>query len=198
MNIFLFLFFTNNYILYFSCRWAENTSIFDECGDVCGVIPGSILDAENCTLIFNSTGKIVGDFYAVALMVGDYYNESSDTSFSNISVQFLIEIIDTPTCSSKPIISSNISKNTIVTVGNTFQFTVIIQSDCPGTSIIDYFRTPPLNMYKSNITFDPTNNASLVTETWIPTNDQTGSQVYCAMATDRYSTYSIIEILFLI
>jgi len=125
-------------------------------------------------------------------MIGDYYNESSVTPFSNVSAQFLIQIIATPTCLSKPIISSNVSTNTIVTVENSFQFTVTIQSDCPGTSIIDFFRTPPVNMYKSNITFDAINNVSIVTETWIPTSDQIGSQVYCAVATDRYSTYLII------
>jgi hypothetical protein len=125
-------------------------------------------------------------------MVEDYYNESSDTPLSNVSVQFLIQIIPTPTCLSKPIISSSISTNTTVTVGTTVHFEVTIESNCPGTSIIDYFRTPPLYMYKSNITFDETNNVSIVYETWTPTSDQIGSQAYCALATDRYSMYLII------
>ena len=120
-------------------------------------------------------------------MVEDFYNESSNTSFSSVSIQFLIEIINTPTCLSKPIISSNLSANTIVQVGISFNFTCNNSIKCPGTTIIDFFRTPPLHMYKSNITFDAVNNISIVTETWTPTNDQIGSQVYCAIATDRYS-----------
>jgi hypothetical protein len=125
-------------------------------------------------------------------MVGDFANESSDTPFSNVSAQFLIEIINTPSCLSKPVISSSVSTDTIVTVGTSFQFTVNIKSECPGVTIIDFFRTPPLNMYKSNITFNGTSNTSIVTETWTPTDDQIGSQDYCAMATDRYFTYFII------
>lgn len=176
----------------FSCRWAQNTSTFDECGDICGEVPGIILDTENCTLVVNTTGKQVGDVYAVALMVEDFYNYSSNTALSSIPVQFLIEIIATPTCFSKPIISSNLSTDTILTVGQLFTFTVTIDINCTGTTIVDYFRNPPLNMQKSNITFDATNNLYLVTETWTPTSDQTGSQSYCAVATDRYSTYLFI------
>lgn len=187
-----FLFFFENHIFHFSCRWAQNTSTFDECGDVCGEIPGAILDTENCTLTLNTTGKQVGDVYAVALMVEDFYNQSNNTALSSIPVQFLIQIIATPTCFSKPIISSNLSTNTILTVGQLFIFTVTIETDCSGTTIIDYFRTPPLTMQKSNITFNGTNDFYLVTETWTPTSDQVGSQPYCAMATNRYSTYLFI------
>jgi hypothetical protein len=125
-------------------------------------------------------------------MAEDFYNESSNTSLSSIAIQFLIQIIATPTCLLKPTISSNLSTDTIVTAGILFEFTVTIHSNCPGTTIIDYFRTPPLNMYKSNITFDAVNNASIVNETWTPSADQVGSQSYCAMATDRYFTYLII------
>jgi hypothetical protein len=125
-------------------------------------------------------------------MAEDYYNESSITPLSNVSIQFLIEIIPKPTCLLKPIINSTISTNTIVTVGTIFQFQVTIKSLCPGTSIIDYFRTPPLNMYKSNITFNGINNVSVVVETWTPTIDQIGSQSYCGLATDRYSIDLII------
>jgi hypothetical protein len=118
-------------------------------------------------------------------MVEDFYNTSSNTSLSSVTIQFLIEIIDPSTCSSKPIISSNLSANTNIEVGNLFNFTLTIEPGCSGVTIVDYFRMPPLNMYKSNITVDAATKKSLVTETWIPTVDQIGSQVYCAMATDR-------------
>ena len=121
-------------------------------------------------------------------MVEDFYNQSSNTPFSNVSAQFLIQIVNTPSCLSKPIINSNLSENTILQVGIPFQFTLTIQSTCPAVSIVDFYRIPPLYMQKSNITFDVTNNISTVTETWTPTADQIGSQSYYAMATDRYST----------
>jgi hypothetical protein len=77
---------------YFSCRWAKTTSKLDECLDICGIIPGGTLNSDNCTLIFNSTGKTVGDYYAVALMVEDFLNASINTSLSSVPIQFLIEI----------------------------------------------------------------------------------------------------------
>lgn len=182
----------NEYILYLSCRWAQNTSALDECGDICGKLPGSTFDNETCTLVFNTTGKQAGDLYPVAFMVEDYYNESSDTSFSSVSVQFLIQIIPAVTCYSKPTISSNISANTIVAVGSSIQFTLTMQTNCSGTSIVDLFRASPLNMYKSNLTQVGLSNVWTVTERWTPTSEQTGSQTYCAMATNRYTMQFII------
>ncbi len=122
-------------------------------------------------------------------MVEDFDNYSNITALSSVAIQFLIQIIATPACFSKPIISSNLSTDTILTVGQLFTFTVTIEIGCSGTTIVDYFRTPPLNMQKSDITFDAKNYLYLVTETWTPTSDQVGSQTYCAMATDRYSPY---------
>ncbi|CAF3561829.1 unnamed protein product [Adineta steineri] len=180
------------------CRWAMNVSLFDECGDICGEVPGSTLIAENCTLIFNSTGKQAGDFYAVALMVEDFNNETNGTALSSVPIQFLIQIIALPTCYSKPIITSNASTNTIIPVGISYVFTLTIRSDCPDVTIIDYFRAPPLNMHKSNITFNGINNVSSVTETWTPSSDQIGSQTYCSIATDSVSIQSDIYCLTLI
>ncbi|CAF1329040.1 unnamed protein product [Adineta steineri] len=180
------------------CRWAMNVSLFDECGDICGEVPGSTLIAENCTLIFNSTGKQAGDFYAVALMVEDFDNETNGTALSSVPIQFLIQIIALPTCYSKPIITSNASTNTIIPVGVSYTFTLTIKSGCPDVSIVDYFRAPPLNMRKSNITFNGINNVSSVTETWTPSSDQIGSQTYCSIATDSVSIQSDIYCLTLI
>jgi hypothetical protein len=127
-------------------------------------------------------------------MVEDFYNDTNDTALSSVGVQFIIQIIDSTACFSKPQISSNVSSNSTVTVGQTYQFIVIVNSDCPGVSIVEFFRTPPVNMYKSNITSDIANNRSTITETWTPTIDQSGSQVYCTRATDRYALYLFIKL----
>ena len=159
----------------------------DECGDICGIVPGSILDTENCTLTFNSTGRVVGDFYAIALMVEDFYTELTSTPFSSVPIQFLIEIVAPPVCPLKPIITSNLSPCTPIQVGVLFSFKLTITQGCSGTKINDFFRMPPLNMYKGTITQIGWSNVWTVTETWIPTVDQLGSQVYCAIATDRFN-----------
>ncbi|CAF0777405.1 unnamed protein product [Didymodactylos carnosus] len=70
---------------YLRCRWAKK-SPKDECGDVCHMVSGGTLDRDNCILSFNSIGKTVGQNYAVALMVEDYWNETTDVSFSSASI----------------------------------------------------------------------------------------------------------------
>ncbi|UJR29322.1 hypothetical protein I4U23_010534 [Adineta vaga] len=168
------------------CRWASNISIFDECGDICGIVPGSTLYEENCTLVFDSTGKQPGDYYAVALMVEDFYNDTNSTALSSVSIQFLIRIVAGPSCYFKPIITLNSSINSTLKVGTNYSLVFTISTNCSGVSIVDYFRSPLLNMRKSNLTFDAINNLWIITETWMPNAEQVGSQIYCAVATDRY------------
>ncbi|CAF1015239.1 unnamed protein product [Adineta ricciae] len=172
------------------CRWASNDSIFDECGDICGEIPGSILYEENCTLVFDSTGKSSGDYYAIALMVEDFYNDSNSTALSSISIQFLIHIINESSCDFKPIIALNSSINSTLEVGTNYSFTFTISTNCSNVSIVDYFRSPLLNVIKSNLTFDSIDDVWTITEIWMPTVEQIGLQIYCAVAIDSVSIQS--------
>ncbi|CAF3785454.1 unnamed protein product [Rotaria sp. Silwood1] len=175
---------------YTSCRWAQKTTTFDECGDVCQTAPGSILYDEDCVVTFNSTGKSVGEYYAITLMVEDFYDQSTYTPFSSVPIQFLIHIVNTSTCSLKPTINSTLSGCTAVEVGQTFNFTLTIIQGCTGTTILDFFRTPPLYMIKSSVVQVGTTNTWEVTETWTPVTLQIGSQVYCAVATDSLDIQS--------
>ncbi|CAF1125751.1 unnamed protein product [Rotaria sp. Silwood1] len=172
------------------CRWAQNTTSLDECGDVCGIAPGSTLNSNDCTLLFDSTGTIVGQYYPITLMVEDFYTASSYSPFSSIPLQFLIKIVSTSNCFIKPTLSSNLSNCTAISVGVQFNFTLTIQQGCSNTTIVDIFRTPPVYMYKSDLTQIGSTNIWIATESWIPTVDQIGSQVYCAMATDSNSLQS--------
>ncbi|CAF2840099.1 unnamed protein product [Rotaria sp. Silwood2] len=169
---------------YTSCRWAQKTAGFDECGDVCQTAPGSVLDGDNCMLTFNSTGKSAGQYYAVTLMVEDFYDQSTYTPFSSVPIQFLIHIVNASVCPLKPTISSTLSACTAIQVGDTFSFTLTVVQGCSGTTLQDFFTMPPLNMIKGSIVQVGTTNTWTITETWTPTALQVGSQVYCAMATD--------------
>jgi hypothetical protein len=135
--------------------------------------------------MFNSTGKNIGDVFAAALMVEDFYSESTNVPFNSVPVQFLIEVVGTPLCPLKPTISSNMSECTAIQVGVEFNFTLIIEQGCPNTTIDDVFTMPPLYMYKGDLT-QVSSNVWTITETWIPDILQLGSQVYCAVVTDRY------------
>jgi hypothetical protein len=146
--------------------------------------PGSTLE-NNCTVIFNSIGKNVGDYYAIAVMVEDFYNDTTTTPLSSVPIQFLVLIVNTIVCSSKPTISSTLPKCSSIQVGVEFNFTLTITQGCPGTTVDDVFTMPPLYMYKGSLTQVGTSNVWTITESWIPDALQLGSQVYCALATDR-------------
>lgn len=106
---------------------------------------------------------------------------------SSVPIQFLITIVSTPVCPKKPVIESTLSECTVIEVGVSFTITLEIKQGCPGTVIVDYFRSPPNNMFKSGLTQIGSSNIWTITEMWIPTSDQIGSQVYCALATDKYT-----------
>ena len=176
-----------SYFSRFRCRWATNTSSLDECGEVCGPVPRSTLTNNPCTLTFNSSKKDVGNFYAVALTVEDFLNESSTTALSSVPVQFLVEIVDEPNCLSSTSIGSDAPELFRIPVGSLFQLTLFLDTQCPGVTISDVFRMSPLNMYKSDVIQNSTTNTTTMVESWIPTIDQIGFHMYCAVVVDRYS-----------
>lgn len=153
---------------------------------MCQTTPGATLNTDDCSITFNSTDTTIGDYYAVTLMVEDFSNANSTTSFSSVPVQFLIYIVGTTACAVKPIINSSLSQCSIVQVGVQFNFTLIIRQGCSSTTVKDVLTMPPLYMYKGPIIAESTNTSWTVSETWIPTSLQLGSQVFCAIATDRY------------
>jgi hypothetical protein len=136
-------------------------------------------------LTFNSRDKTVGDYYAVALMVEDFSNISINTSLSSVPIQFLIEIGNESSCLSKPTISSNVPTCTAIQVEDQFNFTLTITQGCQNTTIDDLFTMSPLNMDRDNLTQIETNNTWNIRQTWIPSVEQLGPQVYCAVAIDR-------------
>ncbi|CAF1402365.1 unnamed protein product [Adineta ricciae] len=172
---------------YLKCRWGKNTSTINECGSICDSLPGGTIDTNNCILTFNSTGKVIGTYYAAAMMVEDFSDSSSTTPFSSVPIQFLIQIVGTPVCPLKPTIEMNLANCTAVEVGVQFNFALNITIGCSGTTITDVNTNPPLYMYKGTLTRIGSTTVWTISETWIPTSDQLGSQVYCAIATDSAS-----------
>ncbi len=80
----------------------------DECGSV-GVcqpaIPGAVLIGSNCTLVFTLNASQVGQFFAVALQIEDFYNTNATTPMSSVPIQFLFYAVTAPAaCSVRPTI----------------------------------------------------------------------------------------------
>ncbi|CAF1393147.1 unnamed protein product [Adineta ricciae] len=169
---------------YLRCRWSANTSTIDECGLLCEAVPGGTIDSTNCILTFNSSGKTMGSYYVVAMTVEDFSNATSLIPLSSVPIQFLIQIVSTPTCPLKPTISSILPKCTNIEVGVQFRFTLNITVGCFGTNVTDVNTNPPLYMYKGVLRRVGISNIWTIDETWIPASNQLGSQVFCAVATD--------------
>ena len=72
------------------CRWAVGS----ECSDVCGGIPGAILDPTTCTIAYQANRGL--GYKAVAVMIEDFTPNSPDP-LSSVALQFLVLIIDNST-----------------------------------------------------------------------------------------------------
>jgi hypothetical protein len=129
------------------------------------------------------------------LTIEDFSNTSTNTPLSSVPVQFLIEIVNASSCSLKPTISSNISNCTAIYVEDQFNFTLTISQGCPNTTITDFYTVAPLNMSRSNLTRNETSNIWNITQTWIPTVEQLGLQVYCAVALNRFGVFFIRKLI---
>lgn len=80
----------------------------DECGStgVCQTaIPGATLYGSNCTMVFTLASSQVGQYYAVALQIEDFYDSTSTTPMSSVPIQFLFYAVSAPSsCSVRPTI----------------------------------------------------------------------------------------------
>ncbi|CAF1215305.1 unnamed protein product, partial [Didymodactylos carnosus] len=111
------------------CRWASGTS---ECGDAC---PPSSLPTgttlTDCTITI--TGTVNNGYYAIAVMVEDYYNSSSTSPMSSVPVQFLLKVVTPTTCATDPYtygILPDLSC-TPAQVSVPFNTTIYVKNNCP-------------------------------------------------------------------
>ncbi len=83
----------------------------DECGSqgVCqtptAAIPGAVLIGSNCTLVFTLDPLEVGQFFAVALQIEDFYDTNATTPMSSVPIQFLFYAVNaSSSCGVRPTI----------------------------------------------------------------------------------------------
>lgn len=64
-----------------------------------------VLIGSNCTLVFTLASSQVGQYFAVALQIEDFYASSSTTPMSSVPIQFLFYAVAAPgSCSVRPTI----------------------------------------------------------------------------------------------
>ncbi|CAF1435406.1 unnamed protein product [Adineta ricciae] len=179
------------------CRWSDSNSgtnynRIDECGCICSGLPaGTVLTASNCTLSF--TLPTANIYYACALQIEDYYNTAATSPMSSVPIQFLFYVYVTSgsACAQRPqIIGARPNRACIgVPYGVQLNETVIVQTFCPGQTIVDFVTSSPYGMTHSAIS-NPSANTWVMTLTWTPVVGQSGPQGFCAGALDNSSLQS--------
>ncbi|CAG2199744.1 Delta-like protein B,Fibropellin-1,Fibropellin-3,Neurogenic locus protein delta,Protein crumbs homolog 1,Sushi, nidogen and EGF-like domain-containing protein 1,Protein jagged-1,Protein eyes shut,Delta-like protein 1,Protein jagged-1a,Neurogenic locus notch homolog protein 2,Protein crumbs,Neurogenic locus notch homolog protein 4,Sushi, von Willebrand factor type A, EGF and pentraxin domain-containing protein 1,Protein crumbs homolog 2,Neurogenic locus Notch protein,Neurogenic locus notch homolog protein 1 len=151
------------------CRWATDSSGVNECGDACSGLSNSKLDEENCTVTYNAIGAT--GWYVVALQIEDFATRQYTNPLSSLPLQFMVYIYSFSTsCDSKPVIETNVADG-------------IKQNNDERIAAIN--TVSPLGMTKSELlTYGTSNNKSYMDVTWIPTETQVGSHIFCYTAFD--------------
>ena len=117
----------------------------------------------------------------------DFINSTSTTPLSSVPVQFLVQVVDPPSCVTLPEIVGIPPEDscTPVIVGQTCSSQFIAINYCGGSVIIEDIATLSFaGVIQDNIT---NQNSTIFYKsfTWTPTSAQLGYQVMCAMAVDR-------------
>ncbi|CAF1361587.1 unnamed protein product [Adineta ricciae] len=132
-------------------------------------------------------------YYACAVQIEDYYNSAATNPMSSVPIQFLFYgyIPSNTACSQRPqIIGDRPNRACIgVPIGIQLNETVIVQTYCPGQTIVDFITSSPLGMMHSPII---QTGAFLytMTLTWTPIANQAGPQGFCAGAVDNSNLQS--------
>lgn len=157
----------------------------DECGGICypkATPSGTTL--SNCTV--SLTGLVAGAWYAISVQVEDFINSTSMEPMSSVPVQFLIQVLPAPQCSSPPILS--LSEMCMeVQVGVSISFDILAINQC-GSNIIVADIVVAVNIpgiLPGNITQAPDESYATVGYTWTPLSSQLGPQTFCTVAFTR-------------
>ena len=123
----------------------------------------------------------------MSIQVEDFINSTSTTPLSSVPVQFLVQVVNPPSCVTPPEIVGIPPEDscTPVIVGETYSSELIAINYRGGSVVIEDVATLSFaGVIQSNITKQ---NSSYFYKsfTWTPTSAQLGYQVMCAMAFDR-------------
>ncbi|CAF1523943.1 unnamed protein product, partial [Adineta steineri] len=173
------------------CRFSNGTN---ECLNTCppGSLPPGTTLSSSCILTI--TGITVTDYYLIAIQVEDFISNTSTTPLSSVPLQFLVYVYATQNCTLKPLLTSNINDGTCqgVQVGATFTMTLIVTNRCGSSRTLNDIATVSFPIIIKSALVQNTTNTSLwsMQITWMPTVNQVGSQVFCAVASDSASVQS--------
>ena len=168
------------------CRFANGTS---ECLNTCppGSLPPGTSLSSSCVLTI--TGAAVGDYYLVAAQVEDFLTNTSSVPLSSVPIQFLVRIYAPSNCTLKPLLTSDRNNDQCQSaqIGMNFTMTLTASNQCGDERIISDIGTLSFPVVIKSALAPNLINTSLwsMTVTWQPTVSQVGSNVFCAVASDK-------------
>ena len=119
----------------------------------------------------------------------DFLTNTSIIPMSSVPIQFLVYVYAVASCTFKPLLISDRNDDdcqaAVVGVDMVMRFTVVNQCGS-GRTILDIGTLSFPIIFKSPLVQNMTNTSLWsMTITWRPTTGQVGSQVLCAVASDR-------------
>lgn len=122
------------------------------------------------------------------LQVEDFINKTSTTPMSSVPVQFLIQVLPSPTCPRSPVILPLADcLEASIGIPKFFNVTVVNLCDPDDAQVIDLTISQTIDgLMASNFTTSST-NASISSRnfTWTPEANQLGEQSFCLIAYTR-------------
>jgi hypothetical protein len=121
--------------------------------------------------------------------VEDFMTNTSITPMSSVPIQFLIYVYAAPSCNLKPLLIGSVydgdCQGTEVGVSFVMTFTAINQ--CGSGRTMNDIATLSFPVVTKSALVQNVTNTSLwsMTVTWTPTVTEVGSQVFCAVASDK-------------
>jgi hypothetical protein len=112
---------------------------------------------------------------------------------SSVPLQFLIYVYATPSCTLKPLLISNLNSGSCLGAQVGVNFTMILTAinRCGSGQVINDIATLSFPIIiKSALVQDATNTSLWSMKvTWMPTVNQVGSEVFCAVAVNKSVIY---------
>ncbi|XP_078665565.1 uncharacterized protein LOC144907976 [Branchiostoma floridae x Branchiostoma belcheri] len=186
------------------CRWAAG----HECNSICGALPGSTLEQDTCTIIFDasSTHGYSAGWYPAALQIEDFPGQAislagygpvtTSDPLSKIPLQFLVNVIEvSAACDAGPVFEpSMVADGACVPVSSGEQFVLRVEASQEKTSatIADIALIgPPPGMTKSSLQVIPGRpKAKFMEITWPIPQSTTGTYIPCLKVRDTNWQFS--------
>jgi hypothetical protein len=170
----------------YTCIWSNSTQ---ECGGVCrsalSLPTSTYLNETSCVLRF--TPATVG-FYAMALTVLDFENDTSTSPLSRVPIQFIFNVwYSNATCTLPPVYIGDTPADQCIFVepGQILTMFIRIRIQCANATLANVIGVYPTGFTQSNTTLDPYDSTVNVFKVYYTANaNQVGQNLFCFAGVD--------------